>query len=74
MIKELLELKDKYIENIKFKDIEIEKNLNKKQIICLKMFLKKQPFRVVICDKNVGWAIIDHDLYYNISYVFSYSI
>jgi hypothetical protein len=65
MNKEVLELRDKYIENLKCKDFEIENNLDKKQIICLKKFLKEKPFRVVICDKNVGWAIIDHELYNN---------
>ena len=61
--KETLEFRDEFIENLKLKDFEINSNLSKKQITCIKKFLKEKPFKITICDKNVGWAIIDYNLY-----------
>ena len=61
--KETLEFRDEFIENLKLKDFEINCNLSKKQITCIKKFLKEKPFKITICDKNVGWAIIDYNLY-----------
>ena len=42
---------------------KLQKNITKDEYFILTRFLINKPFKVVECDKNVGSAIISHDLY-----------
>ncbi len=42
---------------------KLQKNITKDEYFVLTRFLINKPFKVVECDKNVGSAIISHDLY-----------
>ncbi len=61
--KEALELRNKYFGSIENKEFKLEQNLSKKQIWCLKKFVYTKPFKLVNCDKNVGWAVLENSLY-----------
>jgi len=61
--KEALYLRNNLIEKLSSNEFKIYRNLSFEQINCIKEFRKNKPFKVVNCDKNVGWAIIDNNLY-----------
>jgi len=42
---------------------KLQKNITKEEYFVLTRFLINKPFKVVECDKNVGSAIISHNLY-----------
>ncbi len=42
-------------------------HLSIKEFKEIKTFIKNKPFKVVSCDKNVGSAIISHELYHSLS-------
>ena len=47
-------------------NIEFDKllsNISKEEYFILTRFLTNKPFKIVECDKNVGSAVISHDLY-----------
>jgi hypothetical protein len=46
-----------------FDDLDILKNLNYHQFKALSFFRLHKPFKIIDCDKNVGYAIISNDLY-----------
>ena len=46
-----------------FDELDILKNLSYHQFKALSFFRLNKPFRIIDCDKNVGYAIISHELY-----------
>ena len=63
--KEALLFRNKFIESLTELDLNCKTNLNTNQFRCFKEFLIKKPFKLALCDKNVGWAILNNDLYNN---------
>ena len=63
--KESLILREKIQKEIfkVFDDLDILKNLNYHQFKALSFFRLHKPFKIIDCDKNVGYAIISNDLY-----------
>jgi hypothetical protein len=55
----------KELKNVRFNN---KTNLNLSQIQILKKFCKSRPFKVVELDKNVGSAILSHELYNKLTY------
>ena len=46
---------------LKFKSFN--NNISKEEFLQIKGFIKEKPFKIVQCDKNVGFAIISNELY-----------
>jgi hypothetical protein len=58
-----LKFREEIYQKILNKNFTLKNNLDKNEINCLKYFKKEKPFKVTICDKNVGWCIINNNLY-----------
>jgi hypothetical protein len=57
-----LELKYNLLKVLSSLELNIKLNMNLNDILFLKKFKNENPFEVVQCDKNVGCAIISHEL------------
>jgi len=63
---ETIEFRNKVIKSLFNLKKDLKQNLTKVQIDCIKFYKKHKPFLICYCDKNVGWAIINKDLYFEI--------
>ena len=61
-------LQTKLLEDLK--NFKSEINFSKCQIRIVKKYLHKKPFKILNCDKNVGWAIIQNDNYLELAFKF----
>jgi hypothetical protein len=48
---------------LNIKNFDLKTNLKRKEILCLKWFMKNKPFKLVDLDKNIGIGIIDYETY-----------
>ena len=66
---ETLSLRNELIKKFTEKDkFMLRSNLKKDQINCIKKFYKEKPFILCNSDKNVGWVLLDKELYLKLSY------
>jgi predicted GIY-YIG superfamily endonuclease len=63
-----LDLKHNFIKLVSKLDLNTNLNMNLNDILFLKKFVKNKPFEIVNCDKNIGSAIISHELYDKLVY------
>jgi hypothetical protein len=59
------EVLSKLTENNKFK---LKNNITSNQIACVKKYLKEKPFELCNSDKNVGWVLLDREMYLKLAY------
>jgi hypothetical protein len=57
----------KELMNLKFNNFQ--NNISITDFYKIKDFIKKKPFKILNCDKNIGSAIISHELFLKISYI-----
>ncbi len=55
----------KLTENNKFK---LKNNITSNQIACVKKYLKEKPFELCNSDTNVGWVLLDREMYLKLAY------
>ena len=66
---ETLSLRNELIKKFTEKDkFMLRSNLKKDQINCIKKFYKEKPFILCNSDKNVGWVLLEKELYLKLSY------
>lgn len=63
---ETIEFRNKIIKSIFKMKVNLKQNLTNEQLNCIKFYKKYKPFLICYCDKNVGWAIINKNLYFEI--------
>jgi len=61
--KDTLDFRLEIFQNLSDSYSQIEHNLNSFQLESIYNFSKHKPFKIVECDKNIGSAIISHELY-----------
>ena len=63
---ETIEFRNSILKSIFKMKKDLKQNLSTEQINCIKFYKKHKPFFISYCDKNVGWALINKDLYFEI--------
>ena len=63
---ETIEFRNSILKSIFKMKKDLKQNLSTEQINCIKFYKKHKPFLISYCDKNVGWALINKDLYFEI--------
>ena len=46
---------------ISFNNYYISNNFSHKQILCMRDFIKNKPFKILQCDKNIGFLLISNE-------------
>jgi hypothetical protein len=59
---ETLSLRYNLFQDINNVQINMNPNISSSQLFHLKHFIKTKPFSIIQCDKNIGTAIVAHDL------------
>ena len=63
LLKETIDFRFEFFKNISNIKIEKNLNLNENEIYFLKEFVRKKPFKITDCDKNVGICIMSNEIY-----------
>lgn len=61
--KQSLDFKFNFYKSLIDCDFNNKMNTNFNELICLKDFLVKKPFKILDCDKNIGICFVDNDKY-----------
>lgn len=66
---ETIDFRNLIYKNLFFNErIKLKPNFTKDQLNFFKNYIRNKQFKVVICDKNIGWAILDNELYKNLAF------